>query len=85
MLGCGQAVDMMDALASDPPSIAAPLRRGDQMQELHPVKKRRNRDRRPIPNGVLFVGAIILLTTDSGEAVPCQVVQVQPLLCVPVP
>lgn len=77
----------MDVVPIEPPHIAAPLRGVQPLQDLQPVKKRRKedrRDRRTIPQGVLFVGAIILLSSDGGEQVFCEVVQLQPLMCVPV-
>jgi hypothetical protein len=78
---------MIDAPLIAPPAIVAPASRVDRLQDLEPVKKRRKGsrdDRRTIPQGALFVGAIILLSGSDGEAVACEVVQVEPLVCIPV-
>lgn len=79
---------MMDSAPLFVPVIAAPLEQVAPRHDLHPVKKRRRgtRDAAPTisPGGALFVGAIILLSGSDGQAVPCEVVQVNPLICVPV-
>lgn len=70
------------------PALIAPAEVAPDVQTVRKKRKRSGdgRQTQTMPNGTaLFIGAVILLDSGDGQALPCQIVALEPEpLCVPV-